>query len=88
MELLALRKEKKLHDQRNARRRIQHKQVLEKELKEVETKAPPNKKVWWEKKGLPGSSPNGNTPRSSKRPVEDGKLKARPAKDIKAKPLP
>ena len=35
LELLTLRKRKKLHDRRNAWRRIQHKQVLEKELKEV-----------------------------------------------------
>jgi hypothetical protein len=88
LELLTLRKQKKLHDRRNAWRRIQRKQVLEKELKEVETKAPPTRKVWREKRGLPDSSLNGNTPRSSEHPVEDGKLKAYPAKDIKPKPSP
>ena len=50
-------KQIKLHNHRNARRRIQRKKFLESEKKEVEAK-PTSKKVWQKKVSLLGSPPS------------------------------
>ena len=71
-------KQIKLHNYRNARRRIQCKKFLESEKKEVESKPTP-KKVWWKK----GSS-SGTPPSDDKR--TNGKES--PAPDSKPKPAP
>ena len=69
-------KQIKLHNYRNARRRIQRKKFLESEKKEVESKPTP-KKVWRKK----GSS-SGTPPSNDKRTKE----KESPAPDSKPEP--
>ena len=71
-------KQIKLHNYRNARRRIQRKKFLESDKKEVESKPTP-KKVWWKK----GSS-SGTPPSDDKRTKE----KESPAPDSKPEPAP
>jgi hypothetical protein len=52
-----------MHNQRNAKQRIQRKKFLELEKKEVET-SKPTRKVWQKKVSSPTTSPSGDDNRT------------------------
>jgi hypothetical protein len=59
VESLRIREEMKVHNQRNAKRRIQRKKFQELEKKEIET-SKPTKKVWQRKVSSPMTTPSGD----------------------------
>jgi hypothetical protein len=79
MESLQIREEIKVHNQRNAKRRIQRKKFLELEKKEIETSKPINK-VWQRKVSSPTTTPSGdnNGTQGMESPTPDSKPELSP----------
>jgi ABC-type uncharacterized transport system ATPase component len=79
VENLRIQEEIKVHNQRNAKRRIQHKKFLELERKEIKT-SKPTRKMWQKKVSTPTTSASGddNQTKGKESPAQDSKPELSP----------